>query len=119
MNLVYLAGPNTDWTTHRHGDLVTQVLPSGRYQFIHGDLEGFGPLQSCSLMSPVTDFEDMEAARITAREVMRLMLIAPEGESEPAGVSLKTKPDPEPTLASGEISRRELLRGRRAAAPEN
>ena len=118
MNLVYLAGPNTDWTTHRHGDLVTHVLPSGRYQFIHGDLEGFGVLQSCSLMSPVTDFEDMDAARITAREVMRLMLIAPEGEPEPMGMPLKTKPDPEPTLASGEISRRELLRGRRVAAPE-
>lgn len=118
MNLVFLAGPCTDWATCRHGDLVSHVFPSGRYDFIHGDLEGFGLLQSCSLMSPVTDFEDMEAARITAREVMRLMLIAPEGDSEPEGVKLKTEPDAEPTRASGAISRRELLRGRRVAAPE-
>lgn len=117
MNMVFLAGPETDWTTHCHGDLVPHVLPSGRYDFVHGDLEGFGFLQSCSLMSPVTDFEDMQAARITAHEVMRLMLIAPEGETEPGGMALKTEPDPEPTRASGVITRRELLRGRRTAEP--
>ncbi|MBD3661041.1 MAG: [NiFe]-hydrogenase assembly chaperone HybE [Arenibacter algicola] len=117
MNLTYLAGPETDWSAHRHGDLVLHALPSGRYEFVHGDLEGFGVLQSCSLISPVTDFEDMDAARETAHEVMRLMLVAPEGEPEPQGTPLKSEPDPEPTRASGEITRRELFRGRRAANP--
>lgn len=114
MNLILLAGPECDWTAHRHGDLVAHNLPSGRYEFVHGDLEGFGVLQSCSLMSPVTDFEDMDAARTTAHEVMRLMLIAPDGTPELTGTPLKTKPDAEPTRVSGAISRRELLRGRRA-----
>jgi [NiFe] hydrogenase assembly HybE family chaperone len=117
MNMVFLAGFDTDWTAHRHGDLVPHVLPSGRYDFVHGDLEGFGFLQSCSLLSPVTEFEDMQAARITAREVIRLMLSAPEGETEPQGLKLKTEPDPEPTRASGAITRREMLRGRRTAEP--
>lgn len=112
MNLVLLAGAESDWTAHRHGDLVTQVLPSGRYQFVHGDLEGFGVLQSCSLMSPVTDFEDMEAARTTAQEVMRLMLVAPDGTAEPTGTPLKTEPDVEPMRLNEPISRRELFRGR-------
>lgn len=115
MNLVLLAGLKSDWTAHRHGDLVTHVLPSGRYEFVHGDLEGFGALQSCSLMSPVTDFEGMDAARTTAHEVMRLMLSASEGVPESGGAPLRTEPLPEPTRVSGAISRRELLRGRQAS----
>lgn len=116
MNLMLLAGEDADWSAHRHGDLVTHVLPSGRYEFVFGDLEGFGPVQSCSLVSPVSDFADREAALLTAQEVLRLLLTAPEGEEEPAGAPLKTEPDPEPSAYGGAISRRELLRGRRAAA---
>jgi len=118
MNLVYLAGEDTDWSAHRHGDLVIHVLPSGRYEFIQGDLDGFGVLQSCSLSSPVLEFETMESARETASAVMLLMLEAPKDDVAFQGEPLKTEPDPEPTLATGRISRRELIRGRRAAAPQ-
>lgn len=117
MNLILLQGVDMDWSGHKHGDLVARTLPSGVYEFIHGDLERFGVIQSCSLMSPVPEFEDMASARATAEEVMRLMLSPPDQQVEEQGMALKTKPDPEPTIATGEISRRELLRGRRDNTP--
>lgn len=120
MNLVLLPGTTTDWSAHKHGDLVTHVLPSGAYAFVHGDLEGFGPLQSCSLQSPVPEFQSMDAARATAQEVMRLIFTAPEGEDEPEGPALKpaVEETPEaPAKPRGAISRREFLRGGAPSTP--
>lgn len=121
MNLVLVPGSETDWSTHRHGDKVVYTLPSGQYEFVHGDLEGFGVLQTCSLMSPVGDLQDQDTARLVAEEIMRLMLVEGEPE-EDAGVPLLGALDelaqaPKPNVTKP-ISRRELLRGRRDKTQE-
>ena len=116
INLVLVPGPETDWSAHKHGDLVSHALPSGHYDFVHGDLDHFGLLQTCSLMSPVGEVEDQATARAIAEEVMRLML-ADGAAQDDAGAPLKSAavetPDPAKPKAKGPISRRELLRGRR------
>lgn len=105
INLVLLPGEKTDWSAHRHGDKVEYALPGGSYDFIHGDVEDFGCIQACSLMSPVGDLPDQGTARLIAEEVMRQVLV--EGE-----------PDVAPLKTQHPISRRELLRGWRAASAE-
>lgn len=121
INLVLVPGEGTDWSQHRHGDKVAYTLPSGVYEFVHGDLEDFGPIQSCSLMSPVTELENHDTARLIAEEVMRLMVIESEPEEITGQPLLSAVPEPEEAElgpkpnVSEPISRRELLRGRRDA----
>jgi len=117
INLVLIPGDNTDWSAHRHGDKVSYVLPAGHYEFVHGDLEDFGLIQTCSLMSPVNDIENQETARLIAEEVMRLMFVEGQDEDDKGTPLLGAVPDPEPETTPNvkdPISRRELLRGHRA-----
>ena len=121
INLVLVPGANTNWSAHRHGDKVVYTLPSGSYEFVHGDLEEFGPIQTCSLMSPVGDLQDQDTARLVAEEVMRLMVIEAEPQ-DPTGMPLLSAVTDEETAPKVEvktdISRRELLRGRLGKSSE-
>ena len=45
-------------------------FPSGRYNFISGQLAGIGPIESCSLFSPMGDFTSHKDATDVARAVM-------------------------------------------------
>jgi [NiFe] hydrogenase assembly HybE family chaperone len=57
---------------------TTQVaLPAGRVEFLATVLDGFGPLWTCSLFSPMHDFADHAAARETAEEALAELLRAP------------------------------------------
>jgi len=121
INLVLVPGENTDWSAHLHGDKVAYSLPSGVYEFIHGDLEDCGVIQSCSLMSPVSDLQDHETAHLIGEEVMRLMVSEAETEEDLSTplLSAVAAPEPEPTPNIKEpITRRELFRGRREKSPQ-
>jgi [NiFe] hydrogenase assembly HybE family chaperone len=56
---------------------ATLAFPSGEYVFDATDPEGFGPLLTCSLFSPMADFATQEAARDTARAAMSELFTAP------------------------------------------
>ncbi len=89
MNLVCL--PASEAPRARPGESVTRGLPAGLVTFTAGELDGFGPLETCSLFSPMFEFADMPAALATAEAAMA-ELFAPPAPEEPA------PPPPPPAL---------------------
>jgi [NiFe] hydrogenase assembly HybE family chaperone len=74
MNLLLLpeSSPdvNRDENKLKIGEKQTHVFPSGAYEFIVGFEEGLGFYLSCSLFSPMFEFEDQQAAELTAKEAL-------------------------------------------------
>lgn len=80
------------------GTTLRVGLPAGEVEFIAGELDTIGRIDSCSLFSPVFEFATMEAALETAEEIARAFF-------DPATL--------EPAPAPAEpVNRRDLLRGR-------
>ncbi|MDR3514658.1 MAG: [NiFe]-hydrogenase assembly chaperone HybE [Azospirillaceae bacterium] len=102
MNTVLLPRGGAD----RHpgeGSTHRVILPSGSYEFVAAWIEGVGMIRNCSLFSPMTDFVDQRAARLTAEAALTALLTA-EGNAVPTQAA-----PPRETPAA--ISRRQLLRG--------
>lgn len=98
MNLVAVDlpdGPGSDPVPP--GSTVRMGLPAGEVEFIAGELETIGRVDSCSLFSPVFEFADMETALQTAEEAMRAFF-------DPMAL----EPPPAPPAP---VNRRDLLRG--------
>ena len=70
MNLTILPGPGTDWSGLTTGDTELIDLPSGTYEFIHTVRPGMGGYKSCSLFSPMAEFNSQLQATDVARAVM-------------------------------------------------
>lgn len=88
MNLVWLP------SVERGADMPDSpllALPSGEYECQPNHAPTVGRFYTCSLFSPVLQFEDQAAAVLTAQEVMKLMLGVPP---------------------SANVSRRDFLRGK-------
>ncbi|MFF0951841.1 [NiFe]-hydrogenase assembly chaperone HybE [Rhizobium leguminosarum] len=79
------------------GTTLRVNLPAGEVEFIAGQLDAIGRIDSCSLFSPVFEFATMEAALETAEEAVRAFF-------DPATL----EPPPAPPAA---VNRRDLLRG--------
>ncbi len=82
-------------------------FPSGDYPFVNAGDAGFGPYQSCSLFSPVLEFESMEAACATALAALLALLRPPMTLPEALPEAL-----PEDAAPAAEPSRRRWLLGR-------
>jgi [NiFe] hydrogenase assembly HybE family chaperone len=95
------------WNDIRDGIKVTRALPSGSYEFVAGHIEGIGTILTCSLFSPMFEFQE-QAAVIEAAEAAIGALLAPEESSEPTAAPPSPLPLPAPPA---EVSRRHLLRG--------
>ncbi len=74
------------------GEVRTHLLPAGPCEFIGARLEGVGPIESCSLFSPMPQFASPAEARATAEEVLGL-LFAPPVEERPVAASLPSRRD--------------------------
>lgn len=59
-----------DQKEHEYGATMHKSLPGGRFSFIVGHEEELGPYLSCSLFSPVFEFEDQTAFEETALAVL-------------------------------------------------
>lgn len=73
MNLMLLpANEETrdDLNSRRVATKQTHSFPSGAYEFITGAEDAIGHFQSCSLFSPMFEFQDQQAAIETAAAVM-------------------------------------------------
>ena len=94
MNITALpaAGEGNAWVKD---ETLRLYFPSGAYDFAVSELPEVGMIASCSLFSPMTDFTDHEAARMSAAA---------------AADALFEKDEPEPTPAPV-VSRRQLLGG--------
>ena len=81
------------------GSSIDIVLPAGSFAFTVGDVDGIGRIASCSLFSPMFQFQDMAAARAAAEAALAALMAPPDDES-----SREMK-------APSAIDRRALLRG--------
>ena len=122
INLMLLPGTDEQaeaWAKLAPGSSVPHCLPAGRFDFLVSEEDQIGRYQMCSLFSPVLEFEDQEAARISGRAALEALFdarideskkddadkpterrdIAPEGaaESIPRGISRRS-------LISGKIA---------------
>ncbi|WP_315799501.1 [NiFe]-hydrogenase assembly chaperone HybE [Bradyrhizobium sp. SZCCHNR1002] len=83
------------------GASVTLELPAGCFAFTIGEVAGVGRIASCSLFSPMFEFEDMAAARAAAKAAMAALMTAQDDG-----------PDAERAVTTSRaIDRRALLRG--------
>ena len=117
----------------KFGDKQKVRLSAGQVEFIVGHEEDIGFLLSCSLFSPVFEFEDQAAAAETALAVLEQVLLeadadTPDEDADMRAIWAGELPDPAPTadpdadaqdpvdhvdrspIVSG-MSRRDLLRG--------
>ena len=65
------------------GAAAPVALPAGQVDFIAGELDGFGPLWTCSLFSPMDEFADQAGARATAVAAMEALTAPPPAASPP------------------------------------
>ncbi|MDD5227442.1 MAG: [NiFe]-hydrogenase assembly chaperone HybE [Methylococcales bacterium] len=86
MNLLYLR--DDDKTA---GAKITHRFPAGEFEFVVGYEDALGFYQTCSLYSPMFDFEEQDVAVQTAQAALDALLEIPEPPK---------------------ISRRDLFRGR-------
>lgn len=101
MNIVLLPEAQ-DWQVGAKHNIA---LPSGEYECIVGHENTLGFYLSCSLFSPVLEFENQAAAEATA-EIALLHLLKQEAAPEPAKAEAPKAINPEP------LTRRALLQGR-------
>mgnify|MGYP001950347095 CR=1 FL=1 len=76
MNLMLLPAQTdvwSGWDEPRVGEKQMIALPSGQYEFIFGWAEAVGGYCSCSLFSPMSEFESQDVVVETAHEVMKAL----------------------------------------------
>jgi len=60
------------------------AFPSGNYSFLTGRMEGVGTVETCSLFSPMDEFDDPEVAKACAESAMVGLFETPEPEAPKA-----------------------------------
>lgn len=110
LNLMVLPADPARWEGLACGERRGLRFPAGEFPFAGGHEPGIGDYLFCSLMSPVGDLTDAQAAVELAEEVMTLLMTPPEPaeESTAAGVPEQRLPC---ASASRGLSRRDFLRG--------
>jgi [NiFe] hydrogenase assembly HybE family chaperone len=87
MNLVWLPDDDIAGPRVTAGSAQTRALPGGEFLFLAAEQAGIGPYLSCSLISPMTRFADMDSARAVAEAVMSELFRPLAAAVEPAGLS--------------------------------
>ncbi|MDQ6970951.1 MAG: [NiFe]-hydrogenase assembly chaperone HybE [Mariprofundus sp.] len=70
MNLMLLPGEDDDWSTFQIGSKHLFSFAAGSFEFIVGEEPELGHYMSCSMFSPMFEFESHEAAVITAEAIV-------------------------------------------------
>jgi [NiFe] hydrogenase assembly HybE family chaperone len=76
MNILLL--PAEDTPARMEGTTREVSFPSGNYSFTAGQLAGVGPIECCSLFSPMEQFDDPAVAGEVARHALKELLKEPE-----------------------------------------
>jgi [NiFe] hydrogenase assembly HybE family chaperone len=113
LNLLLLPG-NGEWAALPAGAERFVAFPAGRFRFIAGHEDSLGESHSCSLFSPVLEFTDHEAARLTAEAALVGLFDAAHA---PAEDDLLREHKPEPVATT--VSKRDFLSGRFSGAPHD
>jgi [NiFe] hydrogenase assembly HybE family chaperone len=101
-----LAAPSASETLTPGAKLALR-FPAGEVELNVSALDGFGPIATCSLFSPMAEFGDHEAAQTAARAALEALF-------DP---HLHDAPQQAPAQQSG-LDRRALFGGRRRGAEE-
>lgn len=78
LNIAILPTVPTDQPMGAIGSHRDVAFPSGNYPFLSAHLDGFGALETCSLISPMEDFDDQKIVRMTAEAALEGLFTAPE-----------------------------------------
>jgi [NiFe] hydrogenase assembly HybE family chaperone len=97
MNLVLLPRDPAAWHSIPPGDKLAYRFPAGVYDFVAGCEDEIGEFHACSLFSPMFEFADHAAARLTAEAALQALLDPANGDDAPRG--------------GAPMSKREFLRG--------
>lgn len=100
MSVLLVPGKADDWETAGDNQRRFVRFPVGDFALLGSDEEELGEFQSCSLFSPMAQFENQAQAVMTARAAL-IALLNPPAEPAPE----KEKPADEPSQ-----SRRRFLR---------
>ncbi len=73
MNLMYFRDDN-----RLKGTKISHRFPAGKFEFTVGYEKELGFYQSCSLYSPIFEFEEQDIAVLTAQAVLDTLLKPPE-----------------------------------------
>jgi len=116
MNLVLLTRVRRDWQPLPVGGKRKLQFPAGVYEFIGADDAIVGEHQTCSLFSPMHEFQNHAAARLVA-QLAREALFDPANAEVPERAPTEPPPaelavDREHAGEQGPISKRDFLRGR-------
>lgn len=99
------------WRPLSLGSTVPHSFPAGRFDFIVGEEAELGRYQMCSLFSPVLEFEDQEAAVLTARAALEALFNAELDEERKAELAQEQAAASGATTSTLAVTRRDLLRG--------
>ena len=122
MNLVLLPRDPGQWQPLPRGEKRRYRFPAGVYDFVGATDEAVGEYQTCSLFSPVLEFEDHATARLVA-ELARAALFDAENAEAPEFPAANLTPAAPDAVVPGPIgqireridapmSKRDFLRGR-------
>jgi [NiFe] hydrogenase assembly HybE family chaperone len=124
MNLVLLPRQRSLWQPLPLRGKRKLHFPAGVFEFIGADDPAVGEHQTCSLFSPMHDFQDQAAARLVARlarEALFDTANAEVPEFPQADLSPDTPAQADPQRASAAppapVSKRDFLRGRLGGSP--
>jgi [NiFe] hydrogenase assembly HybE family chaperone len=123
MNLVLLPRQHESWQPLAVGAKRKLRFPAGVYEFIGADDAMVGEHKTCSLFSPMLEFEDQAAARLVARLAREALFDAANAEApeypranlSPSAQGTSTAPAANDRAAAAPavaVSKRDFLRGR-------
>lgn len=112
INLMLLPGEGGKLRSLVMDERQSWLFPSGSYDFMGGHEDGLGDYQTCSLFSPVLQFEAHQDAVSTAQAAIEA-LMSPEAGDAAAGVQLEKVRAEGQSLTERPMSRRLFLRGGR------
>lgn len=81
MNIVLLPADPDAPPPGALGSSRSIAFPSGAYSFIAGRMDGVGAVETCSLFSPMDEFDDPEVAKAAAEAAVEGLFAAPEPEA--------------------------------------
>lgn len=110
MNLVLLPKKEIQQEI-RVGKLVNILFPDGEYSFLTQIDEDFGVYLTCSLFSPMSDFQTQEQAIETAEAIMAQLLQTEKFKKQKREEDKKQKDEKNQEVLTKVTSRRDFLRG--------
>ena len=114
ISLVMMPGADAPLDTLGPEEKKAWDFPSGKYEFFGLNEPALGTCQTCSLISPVIDFENQEDAVKVAGQVMEALFVPARVEPLTDVARAEMLKNAQPMVESGlkkQLSRRDFLRG--------